>query len=162
MYFATFGIDVIGDGRTSCGDGFGEDGGGADIGALHDEGSDERGQDIDAQDAGRLGAEGARGLHHGLLAQAQHGGAHHADHARNLGDHESDDDIAHARLEERHEGQREEDGGDGHETVHDPHHDAVQATVVAGDETDEDAEGQAHRADDHAHEEGDAPPVERA
>src|SRR5438046_2546886 len=95
------------------------------------------------------------------LAQREHRGAHDTDHARDLRDDERDDDVAHARLHERHEGQREQDGRNGHEPVHHAHHDGVEPAVEADDEAEGGADQQAEDRHGGADDQRDARAVDR-
>src|SRR5262245_26973820 len=84
-------------------DRLGEHGGGADIGALHQQRGHRIGQDVAQQDARGAGAGGDRRIDVGLLAQGQHQAADQPDHARHLGDGDGDDHVLQARLGQRHQ-----------------------------------------------------------
>ena len=139
-----------------------EDGQGADVGALDDEGRHQRGQDVEEQHARGAGADRARPLDHGVLAQAQHLGAHDPHDARDLRHHQRDDHRLHAGAHEGHQGQGEQDGRDRHEPVDDAHDDRVERPIVAADQPDGRARGESEQGHDEADAQRDATPVERA
>ena len=64
--------------------------------------------------------------------------------------------------EQRHERDGEQDRGDRHEPVHQAHDDPVERAHVAGDEADDEADGDADRGHGDADEERDAAAVDDA
>ena len=105
-------------------DRLGENGGGADVSALHDQRRDRVRHQVPPHDLRQAGADRDRGLHIGLLARRQHHRAHQPRHARNFGNRDRDQHRHQAGARQRHHGDREQDARDRHQAVHDPHHDA--------------------------------------
>ena len=130
-------------------DRLGEDRGGADIGALHDQRRDRVRHQMPPHDLRQAGADRDRGLDIRLLARGQHDRAHQAGHARNFGDGDRDQHGPDAGAGQRHHGDREQDARHRHQAVHDAHQDGIDQLEEAGDEADRKADDdrQDRRAD---------------
>ena len=104
-----------------------------------------------------LRADGAGGVHEGLLAQAEDGGARDAGHARGIHYDYGDDDVLQVGSEYDGEGYGEQDGRDCHEAVHDAHENGVNGPEVARDRAEGGAENHGENGDGRADEQGYAP-----
>src|SRR6266851_5507998 len=121
-------------------DRLGQDGGGGDEGALHDQGRDGVGQDVaEHQGPGRR-ADRDGALDIGLLAHREHHGAHQAHDSRHVGHDDGEDHGDQAGAPDRDQRDGEQYARYRHQPVHDAHDDAVEPSDVAGDQADDEAD----------------------
>ncbi|GCC46244.1 hypothetical protein chiPu_0030610, partial [Chiloscyllium punctatum] len=122
-------------------DRLGQDRGRADISALHDQRRDRVRHQMPPHDLRQARAERDRGLDIGLLARGQHHRAHQACYARDLGDGDRDHHGPDAGARQRDHGDCEQNGRDRHQAVHHAHHHRIDPAEEAGDEADQEPDG---------------------
>ena len=121
-------------------DRLGQDRGGGDEGALHDQRRDGVGQDVaEHQDPGRR-ADRDGALDIGLLAHREHDRAHQAHDARHVGHDDGEDHGDQAGAPDRDQRDGEQYARDRHQPVHDAHDDAVEPADVARHQADHEAD----------------------
>src|SRR5438105_2314962 len=151
--------------RTDAGaeerqDRFGENGGRANISALHDQRRDRVRQKMPPHDLGQAGADRDSSFHIGFLARGQHDRPHQSRHHRDLRNGDGDQDGRQAGARQRDYGDREQDTRNRHRPAHDPHDHGVEPSEEAGKQADHEPDADAEYRSAQADQQRDASAIE--